>query len=99
MSKLNQIWTDIAHWGSFRGPQVLAKAAKVSLAEAKQFLEGKHAYTLTKTTKNRFQRKKYLALQPFQNMSFDLADVSRLGHSNKGFKWIMVATIYFQSSL
>ena len=85
---------------SFRGVKELHKAAQevdktITLRDVSKFLQGQKSYTLHKLTRKRFLRRRILAPRPKVIISSDLADMSLLAKSNKGYRYLLVVIDVF----
>lgn len=86
---LNKIYFDPRNRGSFGGPDRLKKEAKVSLKEAKSYLEGVNAYNKNKSVKHKFVRRKISCPIVDYKWQTDLLSLQRFSRQNKGYNYIL----------
>lgn len=85
---------------SLAGVERLYKAARsidrnIRLSDVRQYLRGKDSYTLHKTTKKKFPRRKMIAAKPSTIISCDLADLRKLSRYNNGINYLLVCIDIF----
>ena len=85
---------------SFASVNKLFRAAKaieedIKLKHVKEYLKSKDAYTLHKTTRKKFPRRKMVAPRPGVIATCDLADVGELSRYNNGVKYLLVCVDIF----
>jgi hypothetical protein len=87
--KLSKIYTDIKHPASFGSAKKLASAAKVTLAEAKEYLRGVDAHTLHRERRKNFERNRYVIPGIRYLYEADLCDMQHLKEQNKGYTFLL----------
>ena len=89
MADLNNIYFDPKNPGSFGGPDRLQKIAKISKREAENFVQQQDTYTLNKSVRHKFQRRKITSHEIDYLWQADLVTVSKSARINKGFKYLL----------
>lgn len=97
---LTSIYTSVTHPASFGSALQLYKAAKlqdktISLNNVKRWLQGNHAYTLHKSLKRSFPRRKTIVPGLHHQLQVDLIDVSNIRTKNKNFRFLLTAIDVF----
>ena len=97
---LNKIYTDPKEPGSYSGFSGFSKALKtkklnISSSTIKKYLQTQDAYTLHKPKRIHFTRKRVLVSGIDSCWQLDLADMSSLKTSNKGYTFILTAIDVF----
>lgn len=92
---LEKIYFDADNPGSYGGVSRLAKAARLPVKVAREWLMRQDAYTLHKPVRYKFKRRKVLSFGIGELIQCDLIDVSKLSKHNNGFKYILVAIDVF----
>lgn len=101
---LNQLYEDYNSPGGLGGIDRLWKAAKerdksITKKDTIHFLSSKDSYTLHKTTRKRFARRKMVAGGPKIILSCDLADVRNLAKHNKSTNYLLICIDIFSRYL
>jgi hypothetical protein len=97
---LNKIYTNPKEPGSYSGFSGFSKALKtknlnISRSDIKKYLQTQDAYTLHKPKRIHFKRKRVLVSGIDSCWQLDLADMSSLKASNKGYTFILTAIDVF----
>lgn len=101
---LDNIYRDISNPAGLGSVQKLYNEGRkrnknLTLKDVKSFLEGNRTYTLHKTTRKKFPRRKILAPKPRVIVSCDLGDFSALQKHNRGVKYVMFCLDVFSRFL
>ena len=101
---LDTIYRDISNPAGLGSVQKLYNEGRkrnknLTLKDVKSFLEGNRTYTLHKTTRKKFPRRKILAPKPRVIVSCDLGDFSALQKHNRGVKYVMFCLDVFSRFL
>lgn len=101
---LKDIYHDASNPAGLGGVRQLYREARkrnknITLRDVKEFLQQSRTYTLHKSTRKRFPRRKILAPKPRVIMTCDLGDFSALQKHNKGVKYILFCLDVFSRYL
>lgn len=101
---LNEIYQDLSNPAGLGGVQSLYREGKkrikhLTLRDVKTFLQGNRTYTLHKSTRKRFPRRKIIAAKPRVIITCDLGDFAALQKHNGGVKYILFCVDVFSRYL
>jgi hypothetical protein len=105
MKTLNDIYTDSESVGFLAGSakRLLAAAKlygiKTDLNKVKKFLATKDSYTRTTRALTKFPRRQFISFGPRDLLLVDLADFQSLVRFNSGYRYVLVAYLYFSKVL
>ena len=92
---LDAVYTDPRAPGSFGGVRILKRYGGRSEREVKKFLSGRDAYTLHKSRRVRFPRRKTYSKGIADLYQIDLVDVSSLSPFNDGMRYLLTCIDVF----
>jgi len=95
---MEDIYVDVRSPGSFGGIRNLKRYSGHSEREVKTFLAGRDTYTLHKSRRIRFPRRKTYSKGIADLYQIDLADVSNLAAFNDGARYLLTCIDVFSKS-
>ena len=101
---LEKIYFNIGEPGSFSGPKkiqhiLMQNGYNVKINNVKQWLQNQDSYSLFKPVRYRFKRDRVITCGIDDMWDVDLADVSNIGDSNNGYKYLLTAIDVFSRYL
>lgn len=92
---LKSIYYNIEHPASFASALKLSKASKVPIKKTKEWLATQDTYTLHKSVRFKFPRRKVMSYGIGDLIQIDLVDLSKFAKYNRGVKYLLTAIDVF----
>ena len=94
-ANLKRKWYSPEAVGAFAGVQALKTGTKIKTDGIKEWLKGQEAYTLHKTIKRRFPRRRVIVRGIDDQWQADLLDVSKVKSDNDGVNFLLTCIDVF----